>query len=162
MDEASLAKMAEEPTEAELQERLKMASKNAAIFQNKVRDLNDTVDSVMARKKHSEEELLRQKKKLAELQEHLGTIEARYAVTKERLETNKRKHAEVRKLIKDSEQSFVSVITRTRSLSALSSYKGKETETNLVAGDLQADRGYSCKKGSTFGHIANITSKSYF
>merc|ERR1711959_502130 len=127
-----------------------------------VRDLNDSVDNVMKRKKDADENLVRKKIELRELKEKLDRISTRYRNTHERLQDNRKKAETLRKLIKDSENEFGSMIRRTKSLNSLSLYKGKETETNLVAGDLAAARGYTCKAGSTFGHIARISAKSFF
>jgi len=148
--------------EEQLQERLKAASKNTQIFQNKVRDLNDSVNAVMKRKKDAQEALVRRKNEMKELEEKLAGIHTRYQNTSDRLALNRKKAESLRKLIKSSEGEFSSMIRRTKSLNALSLYKGKETETNLVAGDLAAERGYTCKSGSTFGHIASISAKSFF
>lgn len=148
--------------EEQLQERLKAASKNTQVFQNKVRDLNNMVDHMMKRKENAEEELARKMKQLAEVTEHLNGIKGRYNATRERLASNQQKAKTLRKLIAESEETFSGMVRRTRSLNSLTLYKTKETETNLVGRDLEADRGYTCKKGSTFGHLAAISAKSFF
>lgn len=159
-DEFALTKEEEEV----LQQKLKEGSKNAEIFQNKVKYLQETVVNMMKRKAVAEESLIRDKKVLKAKTEELEYIRKRYQETQERLEANKKKANRSRKLIKDSEDHFGVLIGDTRGLQTSSAYKCKEVESNHTVAEMAAERGYSCAKGSTprMTNIAQMTKRGFF
>jgi len=144
----------------ELQAKLKEGAKNAQIFQNKVKYLQETVVNMMKRKAVAEEELVRQKRLLKSKTEELDYIRTRFQETSDRLENNKKKADRMRKVIKETEDTFNNLISNTRSLQTTSAYRCKEVETNHTGAELAAERGYSCAKGST--KIFGATAKRNF
>jgi len=145
MDDVTLSKEEQE----ELQAKLKEGAKNAQIFQNKVKYLQETVVNMMKRKAVAEEELIREKKTLKQKSEELDYMKKRLQETSDRLDASKKKAAHLRKLIKDTEGTFNDLIGSTRTLQTTAAYRCKEVETNHTGNELAAQRGYDCKAGST-------------
>lgn len=68
----------------------------------------------------------------------------------------------MRKLIREAEGTFTDLIGETRTLRSSALYQLKEISSNQAGRELAAERGYSCKKGSTHGSLAQVAKRSFF
>merc|ERR1719395_200053 len=87
--------------------------------------------------------------------------------TRSRLNENESKADRVRLIIKKSEMDFNKMIQATANNAKFTLNRTQSTSAKLTSAELDAERGYSCKKGSTphsasTGSLAKIAKRGMF
>mmetsp|Transcript_10958 Transcript_10958/g.27614 ORF Transcript_10958/g.27614 Transcript_10958/m.27614 type:complete len:159 (-) Transcript_10958:138-614(-) len=147
---------------AAMQEKLRKAGQNTKIFQQKVKNLEDMVESFKTKRQHALENIDRKKKELAEKDAKILALQTKLAPVETRLSDNKEKARRLKQQLAEIEASFGQIIAAVGDSKKRTAYMDKEVTTNHVSRELTAQRGYSCKAGSTANHIANIVKSGFF
>jgi len=146
----------------ELQEKLRDAQKNAHVSQQKVNELHHFVNNLRGTRARYMESLDRRRREMKEKNEEIANLQAEFDKCVERLTERKSRARKIRKEIRNAERAFSDTIKMTRSVTNLASYGCKEIQTNHTSAEMAAERGYDCKPGSTYGHLAKTMSRSFF
>merc|ERR1719377_488203 len=100
----------------------------------------------MTRKMKSQQNLAKLKKQMEEKKSEYAKVADRFNETKKRLDVNESKATRLRIVIRKSEMEFNNVIQLTALNTKFTINRSQSTFKKLTSGDLDAERGYTCKR----------------
>eukprot|EP00746_Dinoflagellata_sp_MGD_P160718 gnl/MRDRNA2_/MRDRNA2_87601_c0_seq1.p1 gnl/MRDRNA2_/MRDRNA2_87601_c0~~gnl/MRDRNA2_/MRDRNA2_87601_c0_seq1.p1 ORF type:complete len:189 (+),score=50.92 gnl/MRDRNA2_/MRDRNA2_87601_c0_seq1:86-652(+) len=159
--------LTKEEEQAVLQQKLKNASKSAEIHQQKVSALAEMVDNMITRKERAQQNLAKLRRELEEKLAEQAKVKDHMDKTRRRLNENEGKADRIRIIIRKSEMDFNKMIQATGNNAKFCLNRTQGTSSKLTSAELDAERGYTCKKGSTphsasTGSLAKIAKRGMF
>jgi len=138
-----------------LQARLKGLGRNTGNFQQKVDLLFEMIMNCHKRKEREERNVAIRNKKLKELDEEYLKMQKAYAQLYTEKERKEAVAARLKTTTTMAGQHLKSLVGTVGATKQMALNKNKTTTSTLTTKTLEAQRGYSCKAGSTAGHYPN-------
>jgi len=138
-----------------LQARLKGLGRNTGNFQQKVDLLFEMIMNCHKRKEREERNVAIRNKKLAELDAEYLKMQKAYAQLVTEKERKEAVAARLKTTTTMAGQHLKSLVGTVGATKQMALNKNKTTTSTLTTKTLEAQRGYSCKAGSTAGHYPN-------
>eukprot|EP00397_Hematodinium_sp_SG-2012_P051121 GEMP01059737.1.p1 GENE.GEMP01059737.1~~GEMP01059737.1.p1 ORF type:complete len:163 (+),score=47.01 GEMP01059737.1:273-761(+) len=162
MDTNASSKTLTEQEAKEQRKKIDDAKKNSNVAQQKVRELNHFVENLRSQRERFRESLNNLNTKLREKDKEIAKLTDTFEKGSARMAERKLRAARLKKEIRVAEKHFHTNVDMCRTVNKSAVYGAKEVTTNYTSSCLAAERGYDCKPGSTYGHVAQTMARSFF
>jgi len=146
------AKDADDDSAAKLQARLKAMGRNTGAFQQKVDLLFTMVDNCHKRRAKEVQDISSRDAQIAEFQGHYDTLELEHEKLTREIEFKREKRDRLRETTRIGAEGLSQLVKFVDATKKYTAYHNKATTSDLTTKSLSAQRGYSCKPGSTASH----------